>query len=178
MDYLYAPWRGTYATQLTDKKKQPHAQHESIFTVQFADGKSDQEHLILTRLAHVIILLNLYPYNPGHILVVPVRKVARLDELTRTERAELMEAIAASAALLEKILGNPGTNVGFNLGDWSSGGSIPDHLHAHVIPRWRGDTGFLPLLAQVKPLSEDLREVYEKLREPFKQLEILSQNNT
>jgi ATP adenylyltransferase len=83
-----------------------------------------------------------------------------------------MEAMNQSITILETYLHNPGTNVGINIGDASSGGSIPDHLHVHIVPRWHGDTNFLPVVAETKHLSEDLRVIYETLKKPFDALEI------
>lgn len=166
MNYLYAPWRGTYSDS-AQKQKKPTCQ--SIFSAQF-ECSEDGKNLILKRLTHTVILLNLYPYNPGHLLIVPQQQVTTLDQLSKEALHELMEAIAASSKILHNTLKNSGTNIGFNIGDSSSGGSIPEHLHAHIIPRWHGDTGFLPLLAEVKVLSEDLRVIYEKLKKPFDEL--------
>lgn len=171
MDYLYAPWRGMYAVA-DAAKKQKGVDGKSPFTMMFAAEGKEREHYILKRLQHTVILLNLYPYNPGHVLVVPVRQVASLDKLSRDERSELFEAIAESARILEQVLRTNAINVGFNLGSKESGGSIPEHVHAHVIPRWPGDTGFLPIIASVKPLSEDLNKVYENLLSYFDKIKI------
>ncbi len=175
MEYLYAPWRGTYSEKIQQKEKP--IDGKSVFSIAFETGDGDlilkdEKALILKRLKHSVILLNLYPYNPGHLLIVPKQQAAELHELSPEARAELMEATSASIQILQKILKNHGTNMGLNLGDHSSGGSIPEHLHIHIIPRWRGDTGFLPLIAETKLLSEDLRVIYNLLKDPFKELNL------
>ncbi|HBL98274.1 TPA: HIT family hydrolase [Candidatus Dependentiae bacterium] len=167
MEYLYAPWRGTYAEKI--QKKEKSSDGKSVFTAQF-ETTDDEKCLILRRFENSIVLLNLYPYNPGHLLIVPKQPAANLYELTPQTRCEMMEIASASERILYTVLKCNGINIGFNLGDHSSGGSIPEHLHLHVIPRWRGDTGFLPLIAETKLLSEDLRIVYNLLKEPFSKL--------
>ena len=167
MQYLYAPWRGSYA-------KKHHSlsnTSESPFTALFKE-QNDKDTYILCRLTYTGIILNQYPYNPGHLLIIPYRQVGRLDALSHAERYELMEAVNHSISILEQIAENSGTNVGLNLGDKASGGSILNHLHMHVIPRWHGDTSFLPLTANTKVLSEDLNIVYRNLLKPFSELSI------
>lgn len=166
MEYLYAPWRGTYTGSSYTKHD-----GESPFT-RILNAEADAEHFILTRLTHTAIILNQYPYNPGHLMVIPYLQVGSLDQLSTAARYELMEATTASVRLLQNTIGNPGTNVGLNIGDKSSGGSILHHLHMHIIPRWHGDTSFLPLMAETKVLSEDLQTVYNTLRPVFKDIDI------
>lgn len=163
MEYLYAPWRGTYSQKA---QEQTHQKDGCPFCNQLALNE-DEKYCILKRLKHCVIILNLYPYNPGHVLIIPLEHVARLDQLSVEAQHEIMSAITDSVNKIEEALENSGTNVGINLGDHASGGSIPEHLHIHVIPRWRGDTNFLPLLAETKQLSEDLRIIYNKLKALF-----------
>lgn len=163
MEYLYAPWRGTYSKQAQNQK---HQKNGCPFCNQIARN-DDEKYCILKRLKHCTIILNLYPYNPGHILIVPNQHAARLDELTTAAQTEIMQTITDCVKKIEQTLKNSGTNVGINLGDQASGGSIPEHLHVHVLPRWKGDTNFLPILAQTKQLSEDLRVIYDRLRKVF-----------
>lgn len=166
MEYLYAPWRGTYARNV----QKPHnPSGKSPLRLQI-ESNEDDKNFILKRLSHTTIFLNIYPYNPGHLLVVPNREVALLQDLTEEENQELWAAVRASVTLITPLLKNSGTNIGVNLGDCASGGSIQTHLHVHIVPRWHGDTGFFPVLADVKPLSEDLCEVFKLLKEPFKKL--------
>lgn len=168
MEYLYAPWRGTYARNVQTPKK---SSGKSPLREQI-ESNDDDKNFILKRLTHVTIFLNIYPYNPGHLLVVPNREVANLQDLSEEENRELWAAVRASITLITPLLKNTGTNIGVNLGDSASGGSIQTHLHVHIVPRWHGDTGFFPVVADVKPLSEDLREVFKLLKESFKQLAV------
>jgi ATP adenylyltransferase len=159
MQHLYAPWRGTYAKKANDHN---HQLDGCPFCNQIASDL-DAEHFIIKRLKHTTVMLNKYPYNPGHLLIVPNEHVASLDRLSNEAQNELMNAITTHVTLLTTQLKASGINVGINLGDHASGGSIPDHLHVHLVPRWHGDTNFLPVIAETKPLSTDLQEVYAAL---------------
>lgn len=170
MKKLYAPWRTKYTKQIstsTDKS----GKKSCVFCKQFAQ-KKDASHYILGRFAQSIILLNLFPYNAGHLLILPKRHCATLAELSESERNEIMTLLTHSTAILEKTLHNQGTNIGINLG-LGSGGSLPDHLHFHIVPRWVNDTNFLTAVTQeVKTISFDLNEIYKILEPHFKLLKI------
>ncbi len=166
MKYLYAPWRGSYLTEdnpLAKAKKR----HKCIFCEQFKKIEDDEQNFVLKRFNHALIMLNLYPYNPGHVLIIPYEHVSDLDKLTKETRQEIMELMSFAIPLIKESLNNTGTNVGINLGSKAAGGSIPEHIHVHILPRWEGDTNFLPALAQTKQLSTDLKEVYKKLKTSF-----------
>ena len=162
MKHLYAPWRGTYTIEAQEQK---HLDKGCPFCLK--DQKAAQENYVVKEYEHVLVLLNLYPYNPGHLLIVPKEHKAQLHEFSEQARVELMHVITQSVAVLEKTLGNSGTNVGINLGDEAAGGSIPEHLHVHVVPRWQGDTNFMPVVAETKQLSQDLNVVYEMVKKEF-----------
>jgi ATP adenylyltransferase len=161
MKHLYAPWRGTYTLEAHMQK---HLDAGCPFCMNI---KIDREKYVIKEYQYTNVLLNLYPYNPGHLLIVPKRHVAHLENLKVEERMELMEVIMQSVTMLEKVLGNTGTNVGLNIGDEAAGGSIPDHLHVHVVPRWKGDTNFMPVTTDTKQLSQDLNIVYDMLKKSF-----------
>ncbi|QGU02155.1 AP-4-A phosphorylase [Corynebacterium kalinowskii] len=147
---LWAPYRMNYiATKpRTEKKSDPFVQIPTL---------PDEEGLIVARGELVYCLLNLFPYNSGHCMVVPYRKVANLEDLTLEESAELM-LFAQSVVKVIKSVSNPDAfNVGFNLGR-ASGGSIGDHLHLHVVPRWSGDANFMTVLGETKVLPQLLRD--------------------
>jgi len=124
---------------------------------------NDEEHLVVWRGERVFVLMNLFPYNNGHLLIAPYRKVARYQDLTDEERDELGEVIGRCLDWLEEALNPEGYNVGFNLGK-AGGAGIPDHLHAHVVPRWSGDTNFMPTVADVKVVPQAIQETYWRLR--------------
>lgn len=166
MEYLYAPWRGTYI-KCNNKKNGDCCP----FCSQIAMN-DDEKNLILGHFELTTVFLNIFPYNPGHVLVVPNRHISKLGGLTEAENDELWRIVRAGVSIVEENLKNPGTNVGVNLGGATAGGSIPGHLHVHIVPRWAGDTAFLPVIANTKPLCEDLLEVFKILREPFSKLKI------
>lgn len=118
---------------------------------------TDEEGLIVARGEHVYCLLNLFPYNAGHMMVVPYRKVANLEALTPLESAELMSFAQLAVRTLKRVSRPQGINVGLNLGQ-GSGGSVRDHLHMHVVPRWAGDANFMTVLAGTKVLSQTLKD--------------------
>jgi ATP adenylyltransferase len=123
---------------------------------------NDREALIVHRSRLSYLILNRFPYNPGHLLAVPFREVTSLPELTTAERADLFEEIILGQELLQAALQPDAFNVGFNLGGSVAGGSI-DHLHGHIVPRWNGDSNFMPVVGQTRILPQALAATWEKL---------------
>ncbi len=123
--------------------------------------QDDRTALIVHRAALSYLILNRFPYNPGHLLAVPFREVTDLDQLTAAERADLMEEIALGRRLLGAAFKPDGFNLGFNLGS-AAGGSIP-HLHGHIVPRWNGDNNFMPVVGQTRILPQSLTATWERL---------------
>lgn len=162
MKRLYAPWRSNYIKEERD-------QHKAIklcpFCLQFEEN-NDQKNFILKRYDHTAVMLNLYPYNAGHIMVLPYEHTAHLAELSEPAKIELMKILTMSIEILKKTLKADGINVGLNLGK-AAGGSISEHIHIHVIPRWFGDTNFLMAIADTKQIPFDMHEMYKILRETF-----------
>ncbi len=165
MDILYAPWRQKYAKQIVGKTENTTAE-ECVFCTKVTLN-DDGKHYILRRSNYNIIALNLFPYNAGHLLIIPYAHVAQLEQLEKEARSEMMELVNESSSILQQQLGAQGINIGLNLGK-AAGAGIPAHLHVHVLPRWAGDTNFLPLLAQTKNIAFDLNEVYKDLKPLFK----------
>ena len=157
MDVLHAPWRIEYI--LAPKP----AQDESLFT-RIAQSNDDAAHHVIARRKTCYALLNTYPYNGGHLMVVPYRQVPELYDLTDEESAELMKLTQECIAALKRCLKPDGFNVGMNLGK-CAGAGIADHLHMHVVPRWSGDTNFMPVLGQTSVLPQALSAVATQLRE-------------
>jgi ATP adenylyltransferase len=121
---------------------------------------------------HVMIVLNKFPYNTGHLLVLPKRHVGELENLTPQELSDLSRALQSSVKILKDVYNCPGLNVGMNLGT-AAGAGIPDHLHLHVVPRWVGDTNFFPLLANTKVVIERLEDTFARLLPLFQKAELL-----
>lgn len=153
---LWAPWRVEYIRNL----KKPGC---FLCGNEKAAEDKPEEELILYRGSRCYALLNRYPYNSGHILVVPYRHVGDLALLDTEERHELLDLVCMAERVLREKLDPAGFNVGFNLGK-AAGAGLAEHLHCHVVPRWIGDTNFLPVLADLHCMPQTLRETAELLR--------------
>lgn len=127
---------------------------------------SEGEPLIVHRGRHAYVILNLFPYNSGHLMVVPHRHIATLAAATHEERCELMDLTRVAEQALTEVYKPQGLNVGMNLGR-SAGAGIVDHMHVHVVPRWNGDTNFMTVVGEVRVLPEDLAQTAERLRPSF-----------
>ncbi|NNE70393.1 MAG: HIT domain-containing protein [Rhodothermales bacterium] len=160
MDHLWSPWRkdhvAAWAGMSADDKG-------SVFE-DIAASDKDEDNLVVWRAERWYVVLNLYPYNNGHCLVVPYRKVDRYTDLTPDEQAELASVLDHLMRALERAYGPDGMNVGLNQGE-AAGAGIPDHLHVHVVPRWTSDTNFMPATAGAKVIPESLQSTWTKLRE-------------
>ncbi len=150
LERLWAPYRSTYITSQPSggRSKDPFLEAPQL---------SDEDGLIVARGETVYALLNLYPYNSGHLMVVPYRKVAELEELTARESAELMEFAQKAVRALKAVSRPEAINVGLNLGK-ASGGSVGDHVHLHVVPRWAGDANFMTVIGETKVLPQLLKD--------------------
>ena len=158
--YLWSPWRIEYI-------KGPHDDAGCIFCEKVAAPISaDAENLILHRGARAFALLNAFPYNPGHIMVAPVRHTGDFESLTPEEAGESTRLLQESLRVLREADAPHGFNVGMNLAR-SAGAGIPDHLHWHVVPRWNGDTNFISIVGETRVLPELLAETYARLRPLF-----------
>jgi ATP adenylyltransferase len=124
--------------------------------------KTDKKNLILYRAEHSFIIMNRYPYNNGHLMVVPYQHTGEMQDLKQQEVSELFALIQISMNALKEVMIPHGYNVGMNLGR-VAGAGIEDHLHFHIVPRWNGDTNFMPVLADTKVVSEALDKTYDKL---------------
>ena len=158
LERLWAPYRMAYITKRT---KDPFVE---------APKGSDEDGLIIARGKEVYALLNLFPYNAGHLMVVPYRKVADLEELTAGECAEMMSFAQFAIRTLKRVSQPQAVNVGFNLGK-AAGGSVSDHLHMHVVPRWPGDSNFMTIVDGTKVLPQLLQETRALLAKAWQELE-------
>ena len=155
-DPLWAPWRLEYIRQAGE-------QTGCVFCEEAAGALEPAESLLVDTAASTIALLNKYPYSSGHLMVAPRRHVGQLDELTDDEVLEINRLAVAGMNALTSVYRPDGFNLGWNLGH-VAGAGIADHVHLHVVPRWSGDTNFMPVLADVKVLPEHLLETRDRLR--------------
>lgn len=165
MKQLYAPWRENYTTGVAHAKNSTNTESECVFCNDFAQD-TDEKYMIVARYKHMIVMLNRFPYNAGHLLILPHGHIADLHDLSSQARSELIELTNHSINALKKVLHCDGVNVGLNLGK-AAGAGIPSHLHMHVLPRFTGDTNFLPVLCDTKQISFDLHNIYQKLKPEF-----------
>lgn len=166
MKLLHAPWRDQYANNPNHPSRRPDASSEECVFCTQSNEKNDAQNFILKRFEHCYVMLNKYPYNAGHLLIIPYAHKKTLSDLSHDTRAELMETVSLSTDVLKKTLQCDGINVGINIGE-GAGAGIPSHLHIHVLPRWINDTNFMPALADTKVISFDLATMYEQLKKEF-----------
>jgi ATP adenylyltransferase len=163
MQQLHAYWRMEYieAPRYPATMQRPFTELPAL--------RDDRAALIIHRSPLSYLILNRFPYNPGHLLAVPFRDVTELEQLNAAERADLFEEIIFGQRVLSAALDPDGFNIGFNLGSAVAGGSIP-HLHGHIVPRWNGDNNFMPVVGQTRILPQSLNATWEKLDAAARQL--------
>lgn len=157
MDRLWAPWRAEY---ILGPKEQ------GCLLCRISQEKRDRENLVLWRGQLCFVMMNLYPYNSGHIMVVPHRHEKDLEGLGEEEMLEMMGLAQKGIAVLRTSMKPQGFNLGINLGD-IAGAGVEDHVHLHIVPRWKGDTNFMPVSAATKVISQALEETYGVLQEAW-----------
>jgi ATP adenylyltransferase len=153
LETLWAPWRFEYFEK----------SRFADFLAAAARASNDAAHLVLLRRKNSFLIMNRYPYTVGHLMAVPYRKVDELRDLGENEIAELFFLVVRGQELLRQVVKAQGFNIGINVGE-CAGAGIPDHLHIHIVPRWSGDTNFMPMLAGPRVLSQGLQDLYQKLR--------------
>ena len=153
---MWAPWRVEYVEQHSKKNCKG-----CVFCAILKE-KKDKEHFIFLRTAHSFAVLNIYPFNGGHSLVLPRRHVDSLEKLTPRERTDLMDTLIKVQGMMKKAFAPHAFNVGLNLGHLAGAG-IPEHLHVHIVPRWSGDVNFMPALFGTKIIPVALDKTYERL---------------
>ncbi|WP_104182887.1 HIT family protein [Mycobacterium avium] len=158
---LWTPYRMTYLAE-APMKRGPNSSGKSEQPFTDIPQLTDEDGLVVARGELVYAVLNLYPYNPGHLMVVPYRRVSELEDLTDAESAELMSFIQKAIRVIKNVSRPHGFNVGLNLGT-SAGGSLAEHLHVHVVPRWGGDANFITIIGGSKVIPQLLRETRQLL---------------
>lgn len=161
---LWAPYRSNYISKMPNQGEKPTDPFLEIPQMDDEDG------LVIARGEEVYAVCNLYPYNAGHLMVVPYRKVAQLEDLTDAETAELMVFAKRAVRTLKRVSNPEAINVGLNLGK-AAGGSVGEHLHLHVVPRWAGDSNFMTVIGGTKVLPQLLRETRELLAQGWREIE-------
>ena len=158
LETLWAPWRFEYF------EKSGFAD----FLAEAARASNDAAHLVLLRRKNSFLIMNRYPYTVGHLMAVPYRKVGELRDLGENEIAELFFLVVRGQELLRQVVKAQGFNIGINVGE-CAGAGIPDHLHIHIVPRWSGDTNFMPILADTKSMPQHLFDSFDQLAGAFQQ---------
>ncbi len=158
MERLWAPWRMTYITE----EPRPGC----LFCRALSDVGDPDAKLVVWRPGRALVILNRYPYNPGHVMVAPAAHEPGLEDLSGDDASALMSALSGTIVVLRRELKPEGFNIGANVGR-VAGAGIPDHVHLHVVPRWNGDTNFMPVLGEVKVVNEHLEATAAKLRQAF-----------
>ena len=157
MEHIWAPWRVEYI-----RGKKP----DGCILCGLCQGKDDSENLILYRGKLNFVIMNKYPYNPGHLMVAPFRHIATPEDFTLDELTEHYDIVRKCIKALRDAFNPQGFNLGTNLGK-VAGAGIDDHVHTHIVPRWQGDTNFMPAIAETKVISESMEAIYKRLQDKF-----------
>jgi ATP adenylyltransferase len=167
MDRLWSPWRSKYIESFANETAASKKTQQCLFCRVLADQAKDDENLVVVRGSTCFIMMNLYPYNSGHLMIVPFTHTGEFSGLSETESVEMMQSARRCIEALTETYHPHGFNIGMNIGR-VSGAGIESHVHLHVVPRWNGDTNFMPVLADTRIISEALEDTYRKLREVLK----------
>lgn len=167
IETLWCPWRVEYF-----QREKPN----SDFLTEAARASDDAAHWVITRRKTAFLMMNRYPYAVGHLMAVPYRKTAELAALGDNEIVELWNLVTHAQRLLRATMKAQGFNIGLNLGE-SAGAGVLDHLHIHIVPRWSGDTNFMPIISGTRSLSEGLHGLYEKLIDAQAKIDIESRES-
>ncbi len=165
MERMWSPWRSQYISSF-NKPTRRTRKNTSLFAAALKSG-DDARHLIVWRGKLCFVIMNRYPYNSGHLMVVPNRQTADIQDLTVDELADIMQTVQRSIRALDEVMHPQGYNLGANLGK-VGGAGVDNHIHFHIVPRWNGDTNFMPVLSDTKVISEDMKSTLKKLRKSFK----------
>ncbi len=165
MEKLWSPWRSNYIESFKVKKEN----ESCVFCYAKEKNINDDDCLIVYKSDNCFVMLNLYPYNSGHIMIIPYKHVSSLKQLSKEELNEMMEVVSLSMEALEITMKPQGYNFGANLGK-AAGAGIDEHVHFHIVPRWNGDTNFMPVLGEVKIISQDLLITKNNLINTFNEL--------
>lgn len=158
MERLWAPWRSKYIQEVSDKSP------DDCFLCEALRLKNPEEAYVLKITKHSFAILNIYPYNTGHVMVAPQKHTGSFEDLTEEEHADLGLLISQCIIAIKKAYSPHGLNIGMNIGR-TAGAGLETHLHYHIVPRWHGDTNFMPVIAETKVISETLDDTFKKLKD-------------
>jgi ATP adenylyltransferase len=161
VDVLWSPWRYSYIK--SGESETADAKNSCVFCSILENPASDEEKFILHRAGFNFVILNIYPYTSGHLMVVPYEHIAELADLPKSTSDELMDLTKRCQRAIKETYQPDGINLGINLGK-AAGAGVAGHLHQHILPRWVGDVNFMTAIGQTLTIPEDLRETYEKLK--------------
>jgi ATP adenylyltransferase len=161
MDQVFAPWRIEWV-----EREDQNDEYDCVFCG-LPEEETDRENYLLARGEHAFVMLNNYPYNPGHAMVIPHEHTGEYRDLGDETLLAKERLVQRTIDAMDEALHPDGYNVGYNLGGGAAGGSIDDHLHAHVVPRWAGDTNFMPVIGETKVIVEAVEDSYDRLHEAF-----------
>jgi ATP adenylyltransferase len=162
MERLYSPWRSQYIEGLSKS--------EGCFLCNALKENNDEKNLILYRGKKAFVIMNLFPYNAGHLMVCPNEHIGDFTSIDEETLCEISLLTQKMVKLLKLVLKPDGFNIGYNLGK-AAGAGLESHIHNHIVPRWVGDTNFMPAIGEVRVISQDLRKIYSKLKERLKDIE-------
>lgn len=168
-EVLYSPWRMKYIN--AEKKDKG-----CIFCLP-ENRESDEQHFVLYRSRYSFVIMNMYPYNNGHLLIVPLRHVNSLLKLSDSEYADFFNLVKESTRIIEETYGPEGINLGMNLGQ-AAGAGIAEHIHMHLVPRWSGDVNFMTSICGTRVIPEDFESTYKRLKKQFDKLDVKKKSGT
>jgi len=163
MKRLFSPWRSQYIATFKDGKKKG----KDCLFCRLAREKKDAVNLVVVRKEHCFVVMNRYPYNSGHLMIVPYLHTSDFENLSREDYADVMATTAEMISALGTVSHPQGFNFGANLGR-VAGAGIDQHVHFHLVPRWNGDTNFMPTIGEVKLVSEDTKTIYKELKKALR----------
>lgn len=157
MQQLWAPWRLAYVAAA-----KPPAENDPCFICRGLADSNDRDHLVALRTSHSVVVLNRFPYNNGHLLVAPKAHLGKLHDLNAEQILDTQQTLTRMLRLLDNLMHPEGYNIGLNLGR-VAGAGLPGHVHWHIVPRWNGDTNFMPVVGDVKVIAQALDALYDAL---------------
>lgn len=162
MKHLWAPWRFQYVTDTAPKRE------GCFFCHAWEEEGREEEHLLLGRTEHAFVMMNRFPYTCGHLMVAPASHVGNIEDVSAEESAEMWGLLVRTKLLLSRVMKPDGFNVGINQGK-CAGAGVLDHLHIHLVPRWEGDSNFMPVVTDHRVLPQSLEDGYRVLRAAFRE---------